>query len=341
MAIVDWTSENMDWDDLLSPGHETPGRYMEALRQAINERTAAADLSIPVNLQQPVYPRAITGARTMNYNSGALGHFRGLDFQNQMDVLLTNTYINQNTFSVSSLPTIPYWNEADIIAEIGGGPRILLAQGDVPSKEWARQQYDMLNLLLWSVLPDGITTNPATTTKTYAAIDHPGETGNAREGSSNSSFADAQTDYDSAPSYGSGTVNAENGPEVTSEETGGSWFLNNKLGVVRWQDVSGHEIWTDVTSRIPFYAEAVNPGDSFDDQGTGLVEGDWYFLEELPLSAALDRVGTTPLIDNALTGSDFNDPGTGNFNGVQYGEPIAFGKWDQGTIGVDGFRYRI
>ncbi len=147
MAVTDWTSEGMDWSTLddkrLYP-------YMEAIRQAVVERQDAVGQFVIADYKTPLVSGMMTDYREVRQT--------GFRTQDYMDSLISGAtgarrYCNQydeggDWDNVDHEP--PPWTEADMLTQIGAGSRIRIVEGAPFTAAWARQQYLMLNELIWT-----------------------------------------------------------------------------------------------------------------------------------------------------------------------------------------------
>lgn len=75
-------------------------------------------------------------------------------FQTAMTALLTNRYYNHQTnggnyAGLTTRYSLPVWTEADMLTAIGASSRIPAPSSGKLVREWAWQQYKILNLLRW------------------------------------------------------------------------------------------------------------------------------------------------------------------------------------------------
>lgn len=151
MAVTSWTSEGMSWDDLhdkrLYP-------YIEAIRQATIERATVIGASVAADFQTPLTQSMIadyrqvrqTGYQIQSYldswinGGGGAGRF-----------FVNSTDLSGNWDDSDHAP--PAWTEADMLDAIGATERVRISAGSLFTADWARQQYLMLNNLIWTSYP--------------------------------------------------------------------------------------------------------------------------------------------------------------------------------------------
>lgn len=118
--------------------------YCEELTEAFNERAKVVGLST----------LAIPQKLSFIYNWA-------IDFENgitNMFPLFANH--NYNNGDYTELNVIPSWTESDMLTQIGASSRIKVKHFSVFSADWAKQQYDILNQLLWTF--ENLTVNNVT-----------------------------------------------------------------------------------------------------------------------------------------------------------------------------------
>jgi hypothetical protein len=124
-----------NWDSTEAVG-KLPRNTLTQLWAALNERLAVAHASDPL-LTEPVAGRL----------PGAAWYTR---FQARMTDAI-NAHANHQTSGgdYDGLPSVPNWNEPDILAAIGDAGRIAAPSAGKLVAAWAWQQHQMLNLLRW------------------------------------------------------------------------------------------------------------------------------------------------------------------------------------------------
>lgn len=144
MAVVDWTSEGMEWSTVKG---KLPYPYIEALRQALLERASIMSKTVPSILSSPVSSdfSAILGAWGIAFETlldeVVAGTVDGLG-----DPLDTWHKPDQDLHGESDNPS---WGMTDILAYLGQS-RITVDVGYPTTAAWAKQQYDILNQLTWT-----------------------------------------------------------------------------------------------------------------------------------------------------------------------------------------------
>lgn len=137
MAIVDWTSEGMNWTSLSGKNFYP---YLEALRLALLERADGAGLTIPTILNSPVL---IGGETTYAWGDA---------YNDLMSDTITK-YVDKDDNSGNWHETVngpPSWSEATLLTAIGDTVRYpIYFFGSELTSKWALQQYNFLNKLLW------------------------------------------------------------------------------------------------------------------------------------------------------------------------------------------------
>lgn len=111
---------------------------LEEIRQAIEERRLAAGLG------------SFTGTGSA-FAAGEITREHMVNIQSAITTLIAN-YVNHtdNSGAWTGQASIPYWAESTIIAAIGDASRLSVPATQYTFRAWINQQYDILNLLLWT-----------------------------------------------------------------------------------------------------------------------------------------------------------------------------------------------
>lgn len=204
--ILDWTSEGMDWEGIHFGGDRLRGilmlPYMEALRLAIVERASVVQHAGPVLdlLLEPVEEGVLKSREWADEFSATMAHLVHKYVDPTNGLSSGNAGIrrwNNNTGPGYEAAGTPLGDNSRFIftflgQELEGNPAIAVSQaGILITAKWAAQQYDVLNLLIWSMHHDENGNTQMT------------DVGNAdtdeRRTGDGADFTDAVDDFDLAP----------------------------------------------------------------------------------------------------------------------------------------------
>jgi len=175
LTFTSWTACNdpsnpvLDWSSAAAIEGRLAGRYLEAIAQALRERCAVTGVTFPAILgpSLPTEPEATESSESSSSTSSPTSTY-GVDVMKRQPLLfeawmdaarvtltaLMPRFIDHrdsggdwdtDDFTPRPNSVAPPWTEADLLTAVGG-TRIETNQ---LLSEWAKQQYDILNLLRW------------------------------------------------------------------------------------------------------------------------------------------------------------------------------------------------
>jgi len=142
MAITSWTSEGMTWADLTNQ----PVLYNHrlALRNAMKERCDVTGVAMPLGWETEDMRRNITASDMATFTA-------------TMTALIpyfANQTVNGGDYNFIgggfSDTFVPRWTQALLLADIGDSERYSLASSRPIFGRWLKQQYEILNRLVWT-----------------------------------------------------------------------------------------------------------------------------------------------------------------------------------------------
>ncbi len=219
MAIINWTSEGMDWGTGVG-GFPLKGKmlypYIEALRLAVVERTSVIQHQTPGGGSGAIMP-SLDLLLDPIQDGVLVSNDWGTEFSTSIAYLChkyidpTNGLSSNNAFGLkrwnnTASPGFPQTGPTAVQSnaifthlgqDIQGNPAFGQISGSLLTAKWARQQYDILNLLIWTMHHDQ-------TGNTQMGNGSPNSNTDEQRAASGATYATAVTNWNATGWFGLG-----------------------------------------------------------------------------------------------------------------------------------------